>query len=153
MNSASSNLKVAMSESSTNSTQSNGYCFCGMKIKRRTSGTDLNPGRRFEACDQNRNRQTRHHFFEWLDNETCPRGKEVLPGLLRRLRGMEEEIRARDEQLRLVEVEKKKLEEKVCVVIEGKKELEWSRQRQLKLGFALILSWCLFVIFVMSRKI
>ncbi|BBG95586.1 reduced lateral root formation, partial [Prunus dulcis] len=111
---------VAMSESSTNSTRSNGYCFCGMKIKRRTSWTDLNP---------KKNSQTRHHFFEWLDNETCPRGKEVLPGLLRRLRGMEEEIRARDEQLRLVEVEKKKLEEKVCVVIEGKKELEWSRQR------------------------
>ncbi|KAL6273493.1 hypothetical protein ACE6H2_024185 [Prunus campanulata] len=47
---------------------------------------------------------------------------------------MEEEIRARDEQVRLVEEEKKKLEEKVGVLIEGKKELEWSRQRQLKLG-------------------
>ncbi|CAL8999521.1 unnamed protein product [Prunus brigantina] len=107
----------------------------------------------FEACDQNRNSQTRHHFFEWLDNETCPRGKAMLPGLLRRLRGMEEEIRARDEQLRLVEAEKKKLEEKLGPVIEGKKELEWSRQRQLKLVFALIFSWCLFVILVMSRKI
>ncbi|CAL8998949.1 unnamed protein product [Prunus brigantina] len=137
-----------MSKSSTDSTRSNRYCFCGMKIKRRTSWTDLNPGRRFEACDQNRPNKT-----SWLDNETCPRGKEVLLGLLRRLRGMEEEIRARDEQLRLVEAEKKKLEEKVGVVIEGKKELEWSRQRQLKLGFALILSWCLFVILVMSRKI
>ncbi|BBG97589.1 reduced lateral root formation, partial [Prunus dulcis] len=26
----------------------------GCDIKRRTSWTDLNPGRRFEACDQNR---------------------------------------------------------------------------------------------------
>ncbi|KAI5344107.1 hypothetical protein L3X38_011984 [Prunus dulcis] len=77
-----------MSESSTNSTRSNRYCFCGMKIKRRASWTDLNPERRFEACDQNRNSQTRHLFFKWLDNETCPRGKEVLPGLLRRLRGL-----------------------------------------------------------------
>ncbi|BBH04332.1 UDP-glucosyl transferase 85A5, partial [Prunus dulcis] len=82
MNSASSNLKVAMSESSTNSTQSNGYCFCGMKIKRRTSWTDLN-----------REEGLRH---------------ATKIGL----RAMEEEIRARDEQLRLVEVEKKKLEEK-----------------------------------------
>ncbi|BBN70120.1 TatD related DNase, partial [Prunus dulcis] len=122
-------MKAAMSESSTNSTRSNWYCFCGIKVKRRTSWTDLNPGRRFGACDQNRNSQTRHHFFEWLDNETCQRGKEVLPGLLRRLRGMEKEIRARDEQLRLVEVEKKKLEEKVGVVIKRKKELEWSRHR------------------------
>ncbi|KAI5330646.1 hypothetical protein L3X38_030044 [Prunus dulcis] len=40
-----------MSESSTNSTRSNGYCFCGMKIKRRTSWTDLNPGRRIAKQD------------------------------------------------------------------------------------------------------
>ncbi|KAI5338296.1 hypothetical protein L3X38_017567 [Prunus dulcis] len=77
-----------MSESSTDSTRSNRYCFCGMKIKWHTSWTNLNPERRFEACDQNWNSQTRHHFFDWLDNETCPSGKEVLPGLLRRLSGL-----------------------------------------------------------------
>ncbi|BBN68450.1 reduced lateral root formation [Prunus dulcis] len=107
-NPPSSSTKAEMSESSTDSTRSNRYCFCGMKIKWHTSWTNLNPERRFEH-----NSQTRHHFFDWLDNETCPSGKEVLPGLLRRLSGMGEEIRARDEQLRLVEAEKKKLEEKV----------------------------------------
>ncbi|KAI5332504.1 hypothetical protein L3X38_022633 [Prunus dulcis] len=36
------------------------------------------------------------HFFEWVDNETYPRGKQVVPGLLRRLRAMEEKVEQRN---------------------------------------------------------
>ncbi|KAL6287616.1 hypothetical protein ACE6H2_012006 [Prunus campanulata] len=63
-----------------------------------------------------------------------------------------EQVRLAEEEKKKLEEDKKKLEEKVGVILEGKKELEWSRQRQLKLGFALILSLCLFVIVVMSSR-
>ncbi|CAL2266554.1 unnamed protein product [Prunus armeniaca] len=43
------------------------------------------------------------HFFKWVDNKTCPRGKQMVPGLLRRLRAMEEEGRVKEENLRSVE--------------------------------------------------
>ncbi|CAB4283017.1 unnamed protein product [Prunus armeniaca] len=76
------------------------YCTCGTKIIRRTLWTDLNPGRGFDACDKN----------WWVDNETFPGGKQVVPGLLRRLRAMEEEGRAKEEQLRSVEEKKKELQ-------------------------------------------
>ncbi|KAI5349808.1 hypothetical protein L3X38_002697 [Prunus dulcis] len=62
-------------------------CECGGAIKRWTSRTDSNPRRRFEACENNRNRG-KGHYWEWVDEEICPRGKEVLPRLLRRMRGM-----------------------------------------------------------------
>ncbi|CAB4262907.1 unnamed protein product [Prunus armeniaca] len=32
------------------------------------------------------------HYREWVDEEICPRGKEVLLGLLRRMRGMEQKL-------------------------------------------------------------
>ncbi|KAL6293845.1 hypothetical protein ACE6H2_001987 [Prunus campanulata] len=91
-----------MSEISTTSSGTSWYCAYGTKIIRRTSWTDLNPGRRFDACDKNWNSKRGMHFFEWVDNETCPRGKQVVPGLLRRLRAMEEEGRAKEEQFRSV---------------------------------------------------
>ncbi|XP_020420330.1 uncharacterized protein At4g04775-like [Prunus persica] len=95
-----------MSESSTNSNCSRRYCKCGSEIKRRTSWTDLNPQRRFEACCNNRNNKRRLHFFAWVE-------KEILPGLLRRLRGIEDELRATAENFILMEEEKNKLEQKL----------------------------------------
>ncbi|KAL6284787.1 hypothetical protein ACE6H2_015716 [Prunus campanulata] len=93
------------------------------------------------------------HFFEWVDNETCPRGKQLIPGLLRRLRAMEEEGRANEEQLRSVEAKKKELQQKLKEIVQGKKVLEWSHgQRQLIMWVSLIWSWGLFIIFVMSGK-
>ncbi|KAI5356470.1 hypothetical protein L3X38_009366 [Prunus dulcis] len=41
-----------MSEISTTSSGMSRYCACGTKIIRRTSWTDLNPVRRFDACDK-----------------------------------------------------------------------------------------------------
>ncbi|KAL6284719.1 hypothetical protein ACE6H2_015648 [Prunus campanulata] len=99
-----------MSESSTDSNCRRRYCECGSEIKRQTSWTDLNPGRRFDACCNN---WRGLHFFNWGENETCARGKEILPGLLRRIRGMEDELRATAENFRLMEEEKNKLEQKL----------------------------------------
>ncbi|KAB1225870.1 hypothetical protein CJ030_MR1G027859 [Morella rubra] len=33
-------------------------------------------------------------FFEWVDNETCPRGKEILPGLFKKLWIREKELKS-----------------------------------------------------------
>ncbi|KAL6272754.1 hypothetical protein ACE6H2_023446 [Prunus campanulata] len=102
-----------MSESSTDSNSRRRYCECGSEIKQRTSWTDLNPGRRFEACCNNRNSKRGVHFFEWVEKETCARGKEILPGLLRRVRAMEDELRATAENFRKMEEEKNKLKQKL----------------------------------------
>ncbi|CAB4316479.1 unnamed protein product [Prunus armeniaca] len=124
------------------------------KIICRTSWTDLNPGRRFDACDKNWNSRRGMHYFEWVDNETCPRGKQVVPSLLRRLRAMEEEGRAQEEQLRYVEEKKKELQQKLKEMFQEKKVLEWGHgQRQLIMWVSLILSWGLFITFVMNGKL
>ncbi|CAB4314580.1 unnamed protein product [Prunus armeniaca] len=85
-------------------------CDCGGAIKRWTSWTYSNPVRRFEACENNRKNIGKSHYWEWVDEEICPRGKEVLPRLLRRIRGMEQELNQIEEdneglkdKLRLIE--------------------------------------------------
>ncbi|CAL8112606.1 unnamed protein product [Prunus armeniaca] len=91
--------KTVFLEISTTSSGTSRYYAYGTKIIHRTSWKDLT-GRRFDACDKN----------WWVDNETCPRGKQVVIGLLRRLRAMEEEGRAKEEQSRAVEAKKKELQ-------------------------------------------
>ncbi|KAI5334937.1 hypothetical protein L3X38_025070 [Prunus dulcis] len=114
-----------MLEISTTSSGMSRYCACETKIIRRTSWTDLNPGRRFDACDKKWNNRRGMHFFKWVDNETCPRGKQVVPSLLRRLRAIEEEGRAKEEQLRSVEAKKKELQQKLKeIMVQEKKVLE-----------------------------
>ncbi|XP_021825368.1 uncharacterized protein At4g04775 [Prunus avium] len=145
--------EISTSEISVTSSGTSRYCACGTKIIRRTSWTDLNLGRRFDACDKNWNSRRGMHFFEWVDNETCPRGKQVVPGLLRRLRAMEEEGRAKEEQLRSVEAKKKDLQQKLKEMVQENKVLEWGHgQRQLIMWVSLILSWGLFITFVMNGK-
>ncbi|CAB4320219.1 unnamed protein product [Prunus armeniaca] len=120
-----------MSESSTDSNCSRRYCKCRSEIKHWTSWTDLNPRRRFEACCNNRNSKRGLHFFAWVENERCPRGKEILPGLLRRLRGMEDELRATTENFRLMEEEKNKLEQKLR---EEEEEIKILKKQNLGIG-------------------
>ncbi|CAL8995562.1 unnamed protein product, partial [Prunus brigantina] len=88
-------------------------CECGGAIKRWTSWTYSNLVRKFEACENNRNKG-KGHYWEWVDEEICPQGKEVLPGLLRRMRGMEQELNEIEEdneglrdKLRAIEQENK----------------------------------------------
>ncbi|CAB4284691.1 unnamed protein product [Prunus armeniaca] len=139
--------EISTSEMSTTSSGTSRYCACGTKIIRRTLWTDLNPGRRFDACDKNWNSRRGMHYFESVDNETCPRGKQVVPVLLRRFRAMEEEGRSKEEQLRAVEAKKKEM-------VQEKKVLEWGHgQRQLIMWVSLILSWGLFITFLMSGKL
>ncbi|CAB4264028.1 unnamed protein product [Prunus armeniaca] len=64
-----------------------------------------------------RNRGNGHHW-EWLDAPTYARGKELIPGLLRRMRAMEAD-------LKLIEEQKKEVEDKLKMVEREKKELEY----------------------------
>ncbi|CAB4278602.1 unnamed protein product [Prunus armeniaca] len=64
-------------------------------------------------------KKKQYAFFEWVDNETCPRGKQVVLGLLRRLRAMKEEGRAKEEQS--VEAKKKELQHKLKEMVQKKR--------------------------------
>ncbi|KAI5330075.1 hypothetical protein L3X38_029472 [Prunus dulcis] len=91
-------------------------CDYGGAIKRWTSWTDSNPGRRFEACENNWKNRGKGHYWEWVDEEICPQGKEVLPGLLRRMRGMEQELNQ-------IEEDNEGLKDKLRAIVQENKEL------------------------------
>ncbi|BBN68304.1 hypothetical protein Prudu_369S000200 [Prunus dulcis] len=93
-----SDMSQTSSMESNQSPKSVKYCHCGSLIKLRTSWTDMNLERRFEACDNNQKNRVGEHYFRWLDKETCTRGKNVVPGLLRRIRMMETEMRETEER-------------------------------------------------------
>ena len=54
-------------------------CFCGNPAVVRTSWTNINPGRRFQACSQ----VPGCGFFVWVDPPMCARAIAISPGLLR----------------------------------------------------------------------
>ncbi|KAM7508453.1 hypothetical protein LguiA_018906 [Lonicera macranthoides] len=57
-------------------------CNCMRRTVMRTSWTDLNPGRRFEACGNEVNGCS---YFQWIDPPMCARSTHIIPGLLRRV--------------------------------------------------------------------
>ncbi|CAL9003285.1 unnamed protein product [Prunus brigantina] len=155
-----SDMSETSSMDSNQSPKSVKYCHCGSLIKSRTSWTDMNPGRRFEACDNNQVNNFRllglctklvlcsdfivmknliitkqknrvgEHYFRWLDKETCTRGKNVVPGLLRRIRMMETEMRETEERKNVVVNTLQSLEarnlEMEGIIEENKKELDYA---------------------------
>ncbi|CAB4281977.1 unnamed protein product [Prunus armeniaca] len=58
------------------------YCKCLKEALIRILWTDLNPGRRFYVCGTQ----------GWGDLEMCDRSSQIIPGLLRRIRTMEEKL-------------------------------------------------------------
>ncbi|CAB4294886.1 unnamed protein product [Prunus armeniaca] len=74
--------------------------------------------RRFEAYEKSRRNRGNGHHCEWLDTLTCARGKELILGLLKRMRAMEE-------NLKLIEEQKKEVEDKLKMEEREKKELEY----------------------------
>ncbi|KAG8382761.1 hypothetical protein BUALT_Bualt05G0110900 [Buddleja alternifolia] len=64
-------------------------CYCGQLAKVKTSWTDGNSARRFFGC-QSYEENGGCGFFSWLDPPMCERSKNVIPGLLRSIRSMEE---------------------------------------------------------------
>nr|XP_017221678.1 PREDICTED: uncharacterized protein LOC108198434 [Daucus carota subsp. sativus] len=60
----------------------------------RTSWTDANPGRRFWGCSQYmRNQRRGCNFHLWHDPAVGDRAKNIIPGLLRKIQRLEEEMK------------------------------------------------------------
>ncbi|XP_012829795.1 PREDICTED: uncharacterized protein At4g04775-like [Erythranthe guttata] len=83
------------------------YCKCGDEMPLLTSWTPSNPGRRFRACP-NYERVKNCDVFKWHDPEMCARSKNIIPGLIRRIDRLNDElasykekrdIRANDEDM------------------------------------------------------
>ena len=70
-------------------------CACGRRAFVYTSWTDSNPGRRFWGCTNYRG-DLNCGFFRWLDPPICARSKQIIPGLLRRLRELDMRLWERD---------------------------------------------------------
>ncbi|WOH01022.1 hypothetical protein DCAR_0520400 [Daucus carota subsp. sativus] len=85
-----------MSSCCSSHIQTPGLCSCGFSPVLRTSWTDANPGRRFWGCSQYvRNRSRDCNFHMWHDPAVGDRAKNIIPGLLRRIQRLEDEIMRR----------------------------------------------------------
>ncbi|XP_019198072.1 PREDICTED: uncharacterized protein LOC109191851 [Ipomoea nil] len=70
------------------------HCRCGHQLKIRTLWTNENPGRRFWQCSGGSSqRQVGCGFLDWYDPPMCYRSKRIIPGLLKRINRLEEDIR------------------------------------------------------------
>ncbi|KAM6543323.1 hypothetical protein CsatB_007770 [Cannabis sativa] len=69
------------------------YCECcpPRVAQMITSWTSRNPGRRFIRCPCH-DEVEGHGFWMWYDPPICQRLKDVIPGLLRRIRNLEREV-------------------------------------------------------------
>ncbi|KAK4400195.1 hypothetical protein Sango_1125600 [Sesamum angolense] len=65
-------------------------CHCGRPAVMRTAWTNENPGRRFHSCRNYKRGGCR--FFAWEDPPICQRARTIIPGLLRRINGLEGEV-------------------------------------------------------------
>ncbi|KAB1206063.1 hypothetical protein CJ030_MR7G009292 [Morella rubra] len=70
-------------------------CGCNLQASMKTSLTYSNPGRRFFSCHRYSagSKQPACNFFQWVDPPTCPRGHEILPTYIKKVKTMEEELR------------------------------------------------------------
>ncbi|PIN02097.1 DNA topoisomerase [Handroanthus impetiginosus] len=69
-------------------------CYCNRPTLKKTSWTDLNPGRRYSICPQYRENGG-CNFFSWVDPPMCARSRQIIPGLLKRVNKLESEIARR----------------------------------------------------------
>ncbi|KAB1223943.1 hypothetical protein CJ030_MR2G026944 [Morella rubra] len=69
----------------------------------KTSLTYSNPGRRFFSCHRYSagSKQPACNFFQWVDPPTCPRGHEILPTYIKKVKTMEEELRMKKKEKHL----------------------------------------------------
>jgi len=57
------------------------FCFCGLPSPRRTSWTQINPGRRFYGCARYKE-ASKCKYFKWIDEKFSDRATEVILDLL-----------------------------------------------------------------------
>ncbi|KAL7104001.1 hypothetical protein ACP275_08G216500 [Erythranthe tilingii] len=95
-------------------------CKCGIELPINTSWTDKNPGRRFLAC-ANYMKVSHCNYFEWVDPEMCVRSKQIIPGLLKKLNKLEDDMKEEKENqgkmLIQLELYKKKVMKLMVVIL------------------------------------
>ncbi|GER54804.1 GRF zinc finger containing protein [Striga asiatica] len=67
------------------------FCTCEKRAVMKTSWTDHNPGRRYAVCEKPR-AFGGCNYFSWIDPPMCPRSRQIIPGLLRRVNRLEDEL-------------------------------------------------------------
>ncbi|KAK6151063.1 hypothetical protein DH2020_015995 [Rehmannia glutinosa] len=97
-------------------------CRCGRLTTKKTSWTDLNPGRRYAACERFRE-VGGCSYFEWIDPLMCDRAWQIIPGLLRRANRLQDELKR----------------------LEDEEKMKASREKWLWL--ALVFSWTIMYLF------
>ncbi|CAA0806726.1 Unknown protein [Striga hermonthica] len=77
------------------------FCRCGKPTVRKTSWADGNAGRRYSACEKYR-MLGGCTYHVWVDPPMCYRAQQLIPGLLKRAKKLEEEIARRKKWERLM---------------------------------------------------
>ncbi|KAM6599072.1 hypothetical protein CsatA_018681 [Cannabis sativa] len=67
-------------------------CYCGIPWIVRTSWTEANPGRCFRKCRLAYEDGRGCKFFEWVDVDSCMKCRELIPGLLRKISKLEDQL-------------------------------------------------------------
>ncbi|KAK1403507.1 GRF-type domain-containing protein [Heracleum sosnowskyi] len=119
--------------------------------KRYVSGILKNPGRRFYTCATPKEEHSGCHFFEWFEEDFCPRALDVITHLNHRRIYLEKKLKLVEEELAEHVVKKKALKLEKHELIEEKVKLERDKNRvgkQLKLCvFVVVLFVALMIIF------
>ncbi|KAK6119504.1 hypothetical protein DH2020_046754 [Rehmannia glutinosa] len=66
------------------------FCHCEKNVVKKTSWTDLDPGRRYSACEKFRE-VGGCTYFAWIDPPMCTRSRQIFPELLKRANKLEGE--------------------------------------------------------------
>ncbi|KAK6150062.1 hypothetical protein DH2020_017587 [Rehmannia glutinosa] len=105
------------------------FCNCGRNATMKTSWTDLNPGRRYMAC-QKFKEVGGCTFFNWIDPPMCSRARQIIPGLLKKINKLEDQVK---------EFEKLEDQVKEFDKLEGK--MKRNRNNEIWLWMTLFFSW------------
>ncbi|WOH13735.1 hypothetical protein DCAR_0933246 [Daucus carota subsp. sativus] len=83
-------------------------CYCGLPRVLKTSWIDNNPGRRFWSCRMYlKNERSGCGYYLWHDPPIGGRYQNIIPGLLRKIDKLEDEIKAL----------KKKQKMTICILV------------------------------------
>ncbi|KAL1805003.1 hypothetical protein ACET3Z_028071 [Daucus carota] len=74
-------------------------CFCGGRVRMKTSWTEKNPGRRFISCPRRKVDGQGCKFFEWIDPELNVGVRELIADLKHNKSIMDERLKFIEDQL------------------------------------------------------
>ncbi|KAG8385820.1 hypothetical protein BUALT_Bualt03G0085000 [Buddleja alternifolia] len=96
-------------------------CDSPMPASLKTSWTSDNPGRRFYGCILGRSGCT---FFDWYDPPMCARAKVLIPGLLRKINGLEKQVEEMQREMQ------RKMQKEMQKEIQREMQMEMEMQKE-----------------------